>query len=76
MFAQTERFLEKRSEFNLSTLGLYYELNPEWVKHIYLKRLRIGVNLSDVLRVSTVKFERGTSYPYMRGVNFTISPTF
>lgn len=76
VFAQTERFLEKRSEFNLSTLGLYYELNPEWVKHIYLKRLRIGVNLSDVLRVSTVKFERGTSYPYMRGVNFTISPTF
>ena len=75
-YAQTERFLEKRNEFYLSTLGVYYELNPEWVKRIYLKRLRIGVNFSDVLRLSTVKFERGTSYPYMRGVNFTISPTF
>lgn len=76
VYAQTERFLEKRNEFYLSSLGIYYEFNPEWVKHIYLKRLRVGVNFSDVLRLSTVKFERGTSYPYMRGFNFTISPTF
>ena len=76
VYAQSERFLEKRNEFYLSSLGIYYEFKPEWVKHIYLKRLRIGVNFSDVLRLSTVKFERGTSYPYMRGFNFTISPTF
>lgn len=73
---QTERFLEKRNEFYLSTLGFSYEFKPEWVRHIYLKRLSIGVTFSDVLRLSTVKFERGTSYPYMRGFNFTISPTF
>lgn len=73
---QTERFLEKRNEFYLSSLGVAYEFKPEWVRHIWLKRLRIGVNFSDVLRLSTVKFERGTSYPYMRGFNFTISPTF
>ena len=73
---QTERFLEKRNEFYLSSLGFAYEFKPEWVRHIWLKRLRIGVNFSDVLRLSTVKFERGTSYPYMRGFNFTISPTF
>lgn len=73
---QTERFLEKRNEFYLSSLGLAYDFNPEWVHRIYLKGLRIGVNFSDVLRLTTVKFERGTSYPYMRGFNFTISPTF
>lgn len=75
-FAQSSRFVEKRNEFYLSSLGFFYEFTSEWVKHIYLKRLRIGVNFSDVLRLSTVKFERGTSYPYMRGFNFTISPTF
>lgn len=76
VYAQSQRFLEKRNEFYLSSLGFSYELKPEWVRHIYLKRLRVGVNFSDVLRLSTVKFERGTSYPYMRGFNFTISPTF
>ena len=74
--SQTERFLEKRNEFYLSTLGFAYEFKPEWVRHVGLKRLRVGVTFSDVLRLSTVKFERGTSYPYMRGFNFTISPTF
>ena len=76
VYAQSQRFLEKRNEFYLSTLGISYEINPEWVKHIYLKRLHVSVNFSDVLRLSTVKFERGTSYPYMRGFNFTVSPTF
>lgn len=75
-YAHTQRFIEKRDEVHLSSLNISYEFKPEWVRKIGLKKLSVGVGFSDVLRLSTVKFERGTSYPYSRGYNFTISPTF
>ena len=53
-----------------------YDVNPDWVKRIGLRRLVLGVTISDIGRISTVKYERGTNYPYMRGFNFTVSPTF
>ena len=53
-----------------------WEIKREWVKKIGLNKLRIGIGFSDVLRISTVKYERGTTYPYSKGYNFTISPTF
>ena len=75
-YNHSERFVERQNELYLSSLGINYDVNPSWVRRIGLKKLMVGVTFSDVLRLSTVKYERGTSYPYMRGFNFTISPTF
>lgn len=75
-YQHSERFVERKNELYLSSLGFSYDINPQWVRKIGLKKLMVGVTLSDICRLSTVKFERGTSYPYMRGFNFTISPTF
>ena len=75
-YHHSERFVERQNELYLSSLGINYDVNPSWVRRIGLKKLMVGVTFSDVLRLSTVKFERGTSYPYMRGFNFTVSPTF
>lgn len=75
-FSHSERFVEKKNEVNITSIGVMYDVNPDWVKRIGLKKLVLGVQLSDIGRISTVKYERGTSYPYMRGFNFTISPTF
>ncbi|MFR7878678.1 MAG: hypothetical protein ACLU4J_21020 [Butyricimonas paravirosa] len=43
---------------------------------VRLKRLVVGIGASDIGRLSTVKFERGTSYPYCRSFNFILRPTF
>ena len=48
----------------------------EFLKRIGFKRLAIGVGVSDIFRLSTVKYERGTSYPYCRTINLTFRPTF
>lgn len=72
----SSRFVEKRNEIYLSAVNISYGLPVKWVKKLGLKRLALGVGFSDILRLSTVKYERGTSYPYMRGFNFMISPTF
>lgn len=73
---KSERFVEKKNEVYLSSLSFSYNMPHNWVKKIGLKRLVVGVTFTDVLRLSTVKYERGTSYPYMRGFNFIFSPTF
>ena len=75
-FIHSERFVEKKNEVYISSLGIMYDINPKWVKRVGLQKLLVGVTFSDVLRISSVKYERGTAYPYMRGFNFTISPTF
>ncbi|MCB6972743.1 MULTISPECIES: SusC/RagA family TonB-linked outer membrane protein [Butyricimonas] len=75
-FVKSARFVEKKNEVYLSSVSISYNLPQTWVRGIGLKRLTVGVTFSDVLRLSTVKYERGTSYPFMRGFNFMISPTF
>ena len=75
-FIKSARFVEKKNEVYLSSVSISYNLPQTWVRKIGLKRLALGVTFSDVLRLSTVKYERGTSYPFMRGFNFMISPTF
>ncbi len=72
----TERFVERNNELYLSSINISYNLEGDWLKKIGLRRLGLGIGFSDIARLSTVKYERGTGYPYMRGYNFTISPTF
>ncbi len=75
-YVHTQRFIERKNEVYLSSLNFSYEFKREWVKKIGLNKLNIGIGFSDVCRLSTVKYERGTTYPYAKGYNFTISPTF
>lgn len=73
---KTERYVEKKNEVYLSSLSISYTVPQSLVRKIGLKRLSLGVTFGDVLRLSTVRYERGTSYPYMRSFNLRINPTF
>lgn len=75
-YVHSQRFIERKNEVYLSSLNFSYDFKREWIKKIGLNRLNIGIGFSDICRLSTVKYERGTTYPYARGYNFTISPTF
>ena len=72
----TDRFVEKENVFTLSTLNLGYEFNPNVCSRIHVRNLRLGVNFTDLFRISTVKIERGTDYLYSNGFEFTLSTTF
>lgn len=72
----TERFVQRRNELYISNINVSYEFKTNFLKNIGLKRLRVGFGLNDIARLSTVKFERGMSYPYSRNYNIIISPTF
>ena len=72
----SERFVERLNELGLSSATLTYEFQPKFLKRLGFKRLAVGVGVSDIVRFSTVKYERGTSYPYCRTINLTFRPTF
>lgn len=72
---QTTRFVQDDNMFKLGSLSLTYDVNREVIKRWRLERVRFTLSTTDVFRISTVKAERGTSYPYARtftgGVNVT-----
>ena len=73
---QTDRFAEKENTLTLGTLNLSYEFSDELCRKIYVRNLRCGVNFTDILRLSTVKIERGTDYLYSQGFEFYVNVTF
>ncbi len=72
----TDRFAEKENTLTLSALNLSYEVPKKFCNKYHLKNLRVGINATDLFRLSTVKQERGTSYLYSQGIEFTLGATF
>ena len=72
----TSRFVQDENVLSLSSLTLSYDFNTNWLKKICLKTLRLEMSTSEIFRVSSVRLERGTSYPFARSVNFSLRATF
>lgn len=73
---QTDRFAEKENTLNLGTLNITYEFAQDFCKRLHLRNLRCGLNFTDILRLSSVKIERGTDYLYAKGCEITLSAIF
>lgn len=72
----TTRFVQDREELDISSLSLYYEFNRSLLARIGLQRLRVGAYMNDVVKFSSIKIERGTSYPFARTASFSLTATF
>ncbi|MCB6974336.1 MULTISPECIES: SusC/RagA family TonB-linked outer membrane protein [Butyricimonas] len=72
----TSRFVQDDNTLSLQSLSLGYELPRELLRKMFLRQMRFSFNTSDVFRVSTIKRERGTSYPFARSFNFSINVGF
>lgn len=72
----SERFVEKRNEIYFSSIQFVYDFTPKMLSRFHIRKLAVGIGLSDIGYLSTIRFERGTSYPYCRGINLIFRPTF
>lgn len=75
----SSRFVQKVNEIQFSSISLGYHFDPK--KFTFLKQCKIaGINLTgsmqDLGRLSSVKQERGTDYPFSRTVNLSLSVLF
>lgn len=73
---QTTRLVFDNDLFSLSSVSLSYELPREISQKIYADRVRLMLSTTDVFRLSTIKQERGTSYPFARTFNLSLNVTF
>lgn len=72
----TSRFVQDYSTLSLSSIELSYDLTPEITQKIGMSLVRFSVGMNDIFHLSTVKMERGLSYPFARSVNFSVRISF
>lgn len=71
------RFVQRNNMLDLTSVSAYYDFKYcSWLQRIRLERLRLTFYMNDVFHLSTVKAERGISYPYARSFSFSLTATF
>ena len=73
---QTTRLVFDNDLFTLSSVSLSYELPRDISQKFYADRVRLMLSTTDVFRLSTIKQERGTTYPFARTFNMSLNVTF
>ncbi|MCF0172262.1 MAG: SusC/RagA family TonB-linked outer membrane protein [Bacteroidales bacterium] len=72
----TSRFVMEDRTMELQSASVQYKYGSPSLKKMGLETVTIGVNTSDLVYISTIRRERGTSYPFARRVNLTLSLLF
>jgi len=74
---QTSRFVQDENVFSCESVSLSYDLrSPKVLKMIGAERVRFTAYVNEIFRLSTVRQERGTSYPFANRIAFSINATF
>ena len=74
----TSRFVQDEATFTCQNLNITYDLKGnKWLRHnLGIQTLTLKGDIADLFRLSTIKQERGTSYPFSRQFSFTLSVMF
>ena len=72
----TSRFVQDDNTLTLQSLSIGYELPSDVIKKIHFSRVKFAFNMNDVFRVSSIKQERGLSYPFARSYSFSVNVGF
>ena len=73
----TSRFVQDYNLFTMASLTLYYDFrNCNFVKNSFIERLKVSAYTNDLFVISSVKTERGTSYPFARTFSLSAQITF
>ena len=73
---QSTRLMQKNNFFNMSSLSISYDIPRKYIQRSEIQRCKFILSMTDLFRISTIKQERGTSYPFARtmslGFNITL----
>ncbi|WP_430815948.1 SusC/RagA family TonB-linked outer membrane protein [Carboxylicivirga sp. RSCT41] len=72
----SSRFVQDNNQFQLMTLNLQYRISKEWCSKLLMKSMSVGVAMDDLLYVSTIERERGTTYPFARSFSLRLNANF
>ena len=72
----TERFVQNKNVLTCNSLSISYDFDPELLKKLHLGMVRLELGANELFRLSTIKAERGLSYPFARTMDITLHVTF
>ena len=74
----SSRFVMKENVLQLNSVNLTYEFDKDWLREKvgFLEYLTASFYAEDVFYLSTIKRERGTTYPFARQFTFSIATRF
>lgn len=71
----SSRFVQKENTLSLESFQIGYEFDPQLAGKLGISGMRINAYMNNIFRLSTIKEERGTSYPFARSVSLALSFT-
>lgn len=71
---QSSRFVMRDNVFDIRSLSIQYRWDTPFVKKTFkLRSLNFSLNVNNILEISSVRMERGTSYPFARSIIGSVS---
>lgn len=72
----SSRFVQKNDYLTIESVRIGWELPSKWMSAINFQGITLSAYMNDIARWSTIKDERGTSYPFARSVSFAVGINF
>lgn len=72
----SSRFVQKENRLSLTSLRLSYTIPREVLRDKILSMVRLSVTCNELFYWSTIRQERGLSYPFARSINFSAQINF
>lgn len=73
---QTSRLVQDNNYINLQSLSLSYTVPAHVLRSTFIERMRFMFSTTDLFRISTIKMERGTIYPFAQTFSLGANITF
>ena len=71
----TSRFVQDDNTLTMSSLSLGYEFDSALVKRAGIDAVRLQFNAEDLFTLSSIRQERGTTYPFARTFSLSLNVT-
>lgn len=72
----TSRFVQQERRLSMTSLRLSYTVPAERLRDKWLSMLRLSLTANELFYVSTIRQERGLSYPFARSMTFSAQVNF
>ena len=73
----TSRFVQDDNTFIANSINVGYSVSgKKWLDKIKIRSLSISANTNQLFQISSIKMERGTSFPFSRRMSLSLSARF
>ena len=72
----TSRFVQKDNTLQFSSITLSYDFRPELLRKAHISMCKLSLTANDIFYLSSIRRERGLSYPYSRSFSLSLNIGF